>query len=98
MKVHETVDQQSAWGLNGTKATTKLPHISPAEAATHAACNLTEALQNLPPNASFAPVGDKQLTAIKELAVNFQKAITPVLSQALKKSQVSPRVEVTSTI
>eukprot|EP00957_Ditylum_brightwellii_P092224 7020934-Ditylum_brightwellii.AAC.1 len=74
--------------------TTKLPHISPAEAATYAAHNLTEALQNLSPNAPFAPVGNKKLTAIKELAAIFQKATTPVPIQTLKELQVSLSVEV----
>eukprot|EP00957_Ditylum_brightwellii_P139928 10663088-Ditylum_brightwellii.AAC.1 len=91
MTVHETVEQNSTWGLNRTKGwylgpstdhyrcykvyiastkrkhvaltvdfhttTTKLPHISPAEAATHAVHDLKVALQNLPTNAQFKTIG-----------------------------------------
>eukprot|EP00957_Ditylum_brightwellii_P101099 7704902-Ditylum_brightwellii.AAC.1 len=49
-------------------ATTKLSHISPAEAATQAVRNLTVALQSQPINAPFKTIGDIQLAAIKELA------------------------------
>eukprot|EP00957_Ditylum_brightwellii_P144729 11024877-Ditylum_brightwellii.AAC.1 len=47
---------------------TRLPHISEEEAATQAATDLTAALQQHKEGALFAPVGDAQLNAIRELA------------------------------
>eukprot|EP00957_Ditylum_brightwellii_P036073 2732889-Ditylum_brightwellii.AAC.1 len=52
----------------------KLPHISAAEAATHAAKDLSTALTGLNINAPFAELGDDHLQAIRQLASIFQKA------------------------
>eukprot|EP00957_Ditylum_brightwellii_P166399 12666743-Ditylum_brightwellii.AAC.1 len=47
---------------------TRLPHISAEETATQAAKDLISALQEHKQGAPFAPVGDAQLNAIRELA------------------------------
>eukprot|EP00957_Ditylum_brightwellii_P059348 4505567-Ditylum_brightwellii.AAC.1 len=52
----------------------KLPRISAAEAATHAAKDLSASLTGPNTNAPFAVLGDEQLQAIHKLAGIFQKA------------------------
>ena len=52
----------------------KLPHISAADAAMHAAKDLSAALTGPNTNAPFAALGDEQLQAIRQLASIFQKA------------------------
>eukprot|EP00957_Ditylum_brightwellii_P046474 3526741-Ditylum_brightwellii.AAC.1 len=47
---------------------TRLPHISAEEAVAQAAKDLISALQQHKQVALFAPVGDAQLNAIRELA------------------------------
>eukprot|EP00957_Ditylum_brightwellii_P041711 3158941-Ditylum_brightwellii.AAC.1 len=61
--------------------TTKIPHVSPADAATNAAKYLTAALAHPPNTAPFAAIGNKQLNAIEQLAEVFQH-ITVVLYSA----------------
>eukprot|EP00957_Ditylum_brightwellii_P188534 14353274-Ditylum_brightwellii.AAC.1 len=58
-------------------ATTKIPHVSPADAATNAAKDLTAALAHPPNTALFAAIGDKQLNAIKQLEELFECITTP---------------------
>eukprot|EP00957_Ditylum_brightwellii_P090380 6882569-Ditylum_brightwellii.AAC.1 len=57
-------------------ATTKIPHVSPADTATNAANDLTAALAHPPNTAPFAAIGDKQLNAIKQLAKVFDHTTT----------------------
>eukprot|EP00957_Ditylum_brightwellii_P061064 4634713-Ditylum_brightwellii.AAC.1 len=68
-------------------ATTKIPHVSAAEAATNAAKDLTAALAHPPNTAPFAAIGNEQLNAIKHLAENFGRITT-----ATKCNTRDPRV------
>ena len=74
----------------------RLPHISAEEAATQAAKDLTAALQQHKQGAPFAPVGDAQLNAIRELASIFEELTAPQKNrdQGNKEpQQPAPRVE-----
>ena len=64
----------------------KLPHISAAEAATHATKDLSAALRAPNTNAPFAALGDEQLQALRQLSSIFEKATHP------NKSVPPPRV------
>ena len=57
----------------------KMPAISSADAATHAARNLTHALLNPQPASPIADAGDPDLTALNQLADIFQRQITAKL-------------------
>eukprot|EP00957_Ditylum_brightwellii_P026075 1971596-Ditylum_brightwellii.AAC.1 len=57
-------------------ATTKIPHVSAAEAATHVAKDLTAALAHPPKTAPFAAIDNDQLNAIKQLAEIFDRITT----------------------
>eukprot|EP00957_Ditylum_brightwellii_P110058 8395199-Ditylum_brightwellii.AAC.1 len=60
--------------VNFHPQSSKLPHISAAEAAMHATKDLSAALTGPNTNAPFAALGDDQLQAIRKLASIFQKA------------------------
>eukprot|EP00957_Ditylum_brightwellii_P181821 13851588-Ditylum_brightwellii.AAC.1 len=64
----------------------KLPHISAAEVATHAVKDLSAALTGPNTHAPFAVLGDDQLQVICQLASIFQKA------RQTGKDVPSPRV------
>eukprot|EP00957_Ditylum_brightwellii_P134744 10273035-Ditylum_brightwellii.AAC.1 len=51
----------------------KLPHISAVEVATHAAKDLSAALTGPDTNAPFAALGDDQLQAIHQLTSIFRQ-------------------------
>eukprot|EP00957_Ditylum_brightwellii_P012261 926348-Ditylum_brightwellii.AAC.1 len=73
-------------------ATTKIPHVSPADAATNAAKDLTAALAHPPNTAPFAAIGDEQLNAMKQLAEVFDRITT-----ATKCNTRVPRVPAPKT-
>jgi hypothetical protein len=54
----------------------RMPHKSYADNATIAAKELTNALLNPAPSASFVTIGNGQLVALKQLALIFQQAAT----------------------
>jgi hypothetical protein len=71
---------------------------SSADAARHAAIALTHALQNPAPATPFAPIGDAQMRAIKQLAnifvtaTNHNNANTPTSLRVPKTPAPLPRV------
>eukprot|EP00957_Ditylum_brightwellii_P137884 10513008-Ditylum_brightwellii.AAC.1 len=78
----------------------KLTHISEAEAATHAAKDLSTALTGSNTNALFAALGDDQLQAIRKLASIFQTVTqtsdnVPPLRVMSKQVQSATRKEIT---
>eukprot|EP00957_Ditylum_brightwellii_P211140 15365803-Ditylum_brightwellii.AAC.1 len=81
----------------------KLQHISAAEAATHAERDLTAAINGRYINAPFAAIGDSQLYAIKQLANIFQKLThgnspgKPLRAEAAPKQIVSQQKKQTQS-
>jgi hypothetical protein len=51
---------------------TNMPYRSAADTAVHTSQELTTALQNSTPAAPFAPIGDAQMAAIRQLSQIFQ--------------------------
>ena len=64
----------------------KMPHLSSADAAMHAAKDLIHALENPQPATPFPGVGDEQVLALQQLADIFYKALKP------SKTAMPPRV------
>eukprot|EP00957_Ditylum_brightwellii_P132838 10129783-Ditylum_brightwellii.AAC.1 len=76
--------------VNWHTATTKIPHVSPADTATNAAKDLTAALAHPPNTEPFAAIGDKRLNVIKQLAEIFE-CITTQGTAATKGNTGDPR-------
>ena len=51
------------------------PSLSPADAVTSAAADLTEALQNPTPSIPIPHLGEKQITALRQIADIFNTAV-----------------------
>eukprot|EP00957_Ditylum_brightwellii_P166168 12650605-Ditylum_brightwellii.AAC.1 len=75
--IPSTQGQRTAVTVDFHPQSSKLPHISAAEAATQETKDLSAVLTAPNNNAPFAALGDEQLQAIQKLSSIFQKATHP---------------------
>jgi hypothetical protein len=72
----------------------KMPKLSSADAATHAAQDLIAALQNPSPAAPFHPMGDAQLTALRQLATILGTSTArPRVAPAMQPQRENPTIK-----